>query len=245
MRNWICMFLLSGSLLVQGQDLTGQIYRAYVSGRMELWKEAMEKMEREYRSVQNDALLYQLAEAEYGYIAHCIAEGKKEEAKRWLEKAEKHVESLLKTGRDLPRVYGLQGALYGFRVGLEPLKAPFFGRKSAEANQKAIELGPDEPQAWLEKANIEFYKPAVFGGSKKRAVPLYEKAVRLFEADPKRTRQNWIYLNTLAALASAYEETGEVEKADRVYGKMLVREPALVWLRDEVYPAFRKRHSLR
>jgi len=233
------------SLAVSGQEYTSRIYQAYVTSRMDRWKAVMDEMERAYNSTGDRAMLYPLAEAEYGYIAYCISEDRKREARQLLEKAEKHVEMLLKADRYNPKAYGLRGAFYGFRVGLEPLKAPIYGRKSVEANEKAIELGPQEPQVWLEKANIEFYKPAIFGGSKKRAVPLYEKAVRLFEASPGRTKNSWIYLNSLAALATAYEETGETGEAGRVYRKLLQLEPSFIWIRDEVYPEFLEKHSLK
>ncbi|HER09607.1 MAG TPA: hypothetical protein ENO20_11935 [Bacteroides sp.] len=245
MKKWMCLFFCLLSMWVRGQDYSDRIYQAYVTGRMERWKAVMEEMDRAYMADRDGALLYRLTEAEYGYIGYCIGEGRKAEARQLLEKAGKHVDILLKAGRDLPKVYGLQGAFYGFRVGLEPLKAPFYGRKSVEANEKAIKLGPDEPQVWMEKAHIEFYKPAIFGGSKKRAVPLYEKAVRLFETMPGRTEKNWIYLNSLVALAIAYEATGAIQSADRIYGKLLELEPSLVWIRDEVYPDFLEKHSLK
>jgi len=108
----------------------------------------------------------------------------------------------------------------------------------------AIGLGPDEPQAWMEKANIAFYTPAILGGSKKRAVPLYEKAVRLFELTPERTRQNWIYLNCLAGLGIAYEKAGQIRDADVVYRKLLELEPSFSWVRDDLYPQFLENHSM-
>lgn len=245
MKKIMGILLLMFPLVLSGQEYTTRIYRAYVTGRMDRWKEVMDEMDLAYRSTKDHQLLYQLTEAQYGYIAYCISEGRKKEAKNVLEKAEEHVEILLKADRNNPKVYGLQGAFYGFRVGLKPLKAPVYGKKSEEANQKAINLGPEEPHGWVENANIEFYKPAVFGGSKKKAVRLYEKAVRLFEASPPRTKNNWIYLNSLAALGTAYEETGEIEKADRIYRKLLELEPSFVWIRDEVYPEFQGKHSLK
>ena len=236
------VLLIMLPLLVQGQDYTARIYRAYVNSRMDHWKEVMDEMENRYRNSRDHALLYQLTEAQYGYIGYLIGEGDKRDAKELLEKAEENVEILLGSDRNNPKIYSLQGAFYGFRVGLEPIKAPIYGRKSADANEMAIDLGPDEPRAWLEKANIEFYKPAIFGGSKQRAVPLYEKAVRLFEVTPGHTKNSWIYLNALVALGTAYEETGAISQADRVYRKVLELEPSFVWIRDEVYPEFKKSH---
>jgi tetratricopeptide (TPR) repeat protein len=245
MKRALCILLWMFSVAAAGQDYTVRIYQAYLAGRMDRWKEVMVDMDRTYSATKNPALLFRLGEAYYGYIAYCIAEGKKNEARVLLEKAEAYVEAYLSIRPDDPKAYSLKGAFYGFRVGLEPLKAPFHGRKSADANEKAIVLGPEEPRAWLEKANIEFYKPAIFGGSKKSAVPLYEKAVRLFEASPQATENNWVYLNSLATLGTAYEETGAIGEADRVYRKLLRLEPSFVWIRDEVYPGFLEKHAPR
>jgi len=222
-----------------------EIYQAYLDSRMDRWKMVMEEMEAEYRRDPDNGLLYEMCEAYYGYIPWCISVKKKQEAERLLGRAEELIEILLQKESGNARATSLRGAFYGFRVGLEPLKAPFYGRKSYEANEKALELDPEEPQAWMEKANIAFYKPAIFGGSDREAVPLYEKAVRLFESIPGRTENNWIYLNCLAGFGIACEETGEITRAGEVYRKLLRLEPTFKWVRDELYPEYLQKHFSR
>ena len=236
----VLFFLSAGAM---AQSYQARIYEAYLQGRMDRWKVTMDQMERQVESGNDLALMYELTEAQYGYIAWCLSEKRKKEAEAILEKAEKQVEILLARQGDNARVYSLQGAFFGFRVQLQPVRAPFFGRKSEEANQKALEAGPEEPQAWMERGNISYYKPAIFGGSKSEAVPYYEKAIRLFESNPGRTDQNWIYLNCLAGLALAYEETGAPSKAGPVYRKLLKMEPGFKWVRDELYPSYQQNHS--
>jgi tetratricopeptide (TPR) repeat protein len=203
----------------------------------------MDRMEQQMENSNDLSLMYELTEAQYGYIGYCLSMKRKKEAEAILEKAERQVERLLAVQGDNPRVYSLQGAFYGFRIQLQPVRAPYYGRKSEEANRKALELGPEEPQAWMERGNIAYYKPAIFGGSKDEAVPYYEKAVRLFESTPGRTTQNWVYLNCMAGLAMAYEETGEPEKAGNVYRKLLRLEPGFNWVRDDLYPRYLENHS--
>ena len=231
------------SVGLQSQDYQSQIYAAYLQERMDDWKGIMESMERKFNQTNDMDLLYQLAEVEYGYIGYAISADKDKEAEQVLKQAEKHIELLLDYNNRNPRVYALQGALYGYRLTLRPIKAPAYGKKSASANERALQLGPNEPQAWLEKANIAYYKPAIFGGSKKDAFPLYEKAIALYEASPERTRQNWIYLNCLAGLGIAYEKNGEFKKAGGIYRKLLKLEPSFSWVRDDLYPRYMKNHS--
>jgi len=243
MNKIITGMLLILSLPTAAQDFQGRIYDAYLRGRMDLWKETMEQMERKAAIEKDPVLLYELTEVQYGYIGYCLSMKQKKEAERVLEEAEAQAKVLLEKGIEVPRVYSLIGAFYGYRINLQPIRAPHFGKKSEEANSEALKRGPREPQAWMEKGNIEFYKPAIFGGSKTDAVPHYEKAVRLFEESPGRTDRNWVYLNCLAGLGIAYEETDQPEKAGKVYKKLLDLEPDFKWVRDELYPDYLRKQS--
>jgi tetratricopeptide (TPR) repeat protein len=243
MKQLILAALLFLSAATMAQSYQARIYEAYLQGRMDWWKVTMDQMERQLESGNDFSLMYELTEAQYGYIAYCLSVKRKKEAESTLEKAERQVEAMLARRGDDPRVYSLQGAFFGFRIQLQPVRAPFYGRKSEAANQKALQTGPEEPQAWMERGNIAYYKPAIFGGSRSEAVPYYEKAVRLFESTPGRTTQNWIYLNCLAGLAQAYEETGEAGKAGDLYRKILRIEPDFKWVRDELYPRYLQNQS--
>lgn len=236
-------FLWIITLQIHAQEFQAQIYDAYIQGRMDLWKETMDQMDRQAAESGDPSLLYELTEVQYGYIGYCLSMKQKKEAEKVLVEAEKRAQLLLERRVYQARLYSLIGAFYGFRVSLQPIRAPFYGRKSEEANRMALELGPEEPQAWMERGNIAFYKPAIFGGSKNEAVPYYEKAVRLYEADVERSRQNWVYLNCLAGLGIAYEETGHTEKAGELYEKILRMEPNFKWVRDELYPELLKKQS--
>lgn len=240
-RNLVISLLLVAWCTVSG--FHSEIYEAYVTSSMDLWKRTMVNMEKAYDAGEDQGLLHMLTEAQYGYIGYCIAEGKKQEARNWLSKAEKNLVTLMESQPRDPKLYSLKGALKGYAVLLDPLRAPLLAKKSARANQKAMELGPGEPRVWMERANMEFYKPALLGGSAREAIPMYEKAVRLFEKEPDRIHQNWFYLNCLTNLGLAYEEDGEEEKADAVYRKLLRLEPSLQWVRDALYPSLRENHS--
>jgi len=228
---------------LKAQDFQSLIYQAYLDERMDIWKEVLEQMNNRYTSTEDMDLLYEIAEIEYGYIAYCLSVKKKKEAAWLLDTADTHLEKLLNGQKDNPKVFALKGALYGLRIRLKPARAIKYGKLSAEANQKALELGPNEPQAWMEKANIAFYKPAFVGGSKKEAVKLYEKAVRLYEASPERTRKNWLYLNCLVGLSMAYDETDQTQAATRVYKRLLQMEPSFRWVKEDLYPKHLEKQS--
>jgi tetratricopeptide (TPR) repeat protein len=73
-------------------------------------------------------------------------------------------------------------------------------------------------------------------------VTSYEKAVELFESAPERTRENWMYLNCLAGLGTAYENTRKYEEAGNVYRKLLKLEPSYRLVKEELYPRFQEKH---
>ncbi len=202
----------------------------------------MEQMEQDYSDNSDPELLYDLLEAEYGYTGWLVSVKRKKEAEEVLKSAERHMALLTDLGLDNARVYSLKGAFYGFQIMLEPVRAPKLGRLSMEANEKALELDPEEPQVWLERANMDYYRPVVFGGSKRKAVPSYEKAVELFESSSERSRENWVYLNCMAGLGIAYENTRKFSEAGKVYRKILVLEPSFKWVKEELYPQFQEKH---
>jgi tetratricopeptide (TPR) repeat protein len=236
MRRLLVVALLFNLAGLHAQDYQSRIYTTYLDGRMDLWKRVMEEMEQEYQRSQNTRILLDLTEAQYGYIGYCLGDKQKKLAKVELIKALDHMEILRKNMDPNARMFSLEGALYGFMIRFEPLKVRKYGALSEESNERALELDPTEPQAWMEKANIAFYKPAFAGGSKEEAVTLYEKAVSLYEASEEKLVNNWLYLNCLVGLAMAYEETDKLQDAATIYKKLLRREPGFQWVRDELYP---------
>ncbi len=242
MRYFFTLYMLLVVLAAEAQDYRKSIYQAYLHEKMDLWKELMKQMESELSRTSDPKLMYDLLEAEYGYTAWLISLKRKKEAGELIKCAERHMASLTDNGLEDARVYSLRGAFYGFKILLEPRKAPSLGRLAMEASELALELDPKEPQVWLEKANMEYYRPVIFGGSRRKAVLMYERAVELFESSPGDSSENWVYMNCLAGLGIAYENTRKISEAGEVYRKILSLEPSFKWVKEELYPRFREKH---
>lgn len=240
--NFIALFLVINPLVVKGQDLEQQIYEAFITGEMDLWEDAINQLQTTWEQTGNHGVLYDLVVAQYGYIAFLIADKEKKEARVYVKRAEANLERLLEYRDNWARAHALLGAIYGFKVGLDPYKAVVFGKRSFDENNRAFELAPNDPQVWMEKANIELYKPSIFGSNAPEAVKMYAKAVSLYETSGESDK-NWLYLNTLSGLATAQIEAGQLNKANETYRKLLRAEPEFKWIRDEIYPAFRKKHG--
>lgn len=238
----IQFFLFTAFVMMHGQN--SEFYSAYISGEMDHWKRTMDAMEERYNSGRSYELLYDLTIAQYGYIAYCMSTKEKKKAKEYVRKAEKNADNMLSHNNDWARVHAVKGAIYGFKVGQAPYKAPILGIRAIKEIAIAFELDPGDPHIWMEKGNIDFYKPAIFGGDKRDAIKYYLKAIELYEMDSIKLENNWLYLNTLSGLASTYIKTKQIRKANSTYQKILSIEPDFEWIRDDVYPEFKRKYGI-
>jgi len=53
---------------------------------------------------------------------------------------------------------------------------------SNEALGKAEKLNPENPRVWFCKGQNVYHTPSMFGGGSEKALPLFEKAARLFDS---------------------------------------------------------------
>ena len=217
-------------------------YRAYVNGEMAQWPGWIDQLETEYRSSDDPQDLYDLLIAYYGYVAYLIGVDRHDTATRFLEEGRSYLDEL----DDYPsyRSYteSLRGAFLAYEIGMNRSKAIWLGPRSMKHINRAVELDPRNPIAWMEKGNAEYHMPRIFGGSYEKAASYFRKAIRLFEQSPESLRCNWRYLNALAWLAQSYDKSGQVKKARQVYGELLCLEPDFDWVKKDLLPAFREDH---
>lgn len=226
------------NLPVFGQTkYTPSIYQAYIDGDMQAWRSIIVELDKEKVKTEQQELWYEAALLKYGYIGYCIEQELEDEAEIYIESVEDDIDDMLDINPDWSEVYSLWGAVYAFRIQLSPAKAMYLGPRSMRRIDKAMELDPESPSGWLEIANSEFYRPAVFGGDKEKAITSYQKSIEYFEQDPELIFENWHYLNALIALAKAYTGTDQTDLAKKEYEKALSIAPDFVWVRDVLYPA--------
>ncbi len=241
-------YLIIGFLLISSADAVGQalkekLYDCYITGQMEPWAGVLDQMKSEWRRTGDIDKLYDLTMAQYGYIGFNIIEENRNAARDVLKQAENNVEILLGYNDRWAEVYALSGALYGLKVGIDPYKTVFYGRRALNMNALALNIGPESPHTWMEKGNLELHKPSVFGKDISLAIEAYKRSIRLFEQRSELIHKNWLYLNTLVGLADAYRVAGLYAEADKIYRKILKAEPDIVWIRDRDYPAFKQKHG--
>jgi tetratricopeptide (TPR) repeat protein len=237
----ILLVLFTGNWIIHAQNSPrDRVYQAYVSNQMDNWDRVIVEMKKRQTQL-TDIQQLELINYYYGYIGWAIEEGMDRKAKAYISEADELIEGLLTENPDMPELYAYKGALIGFTIGLNQIKAVILGPESIKNIDHALEIGPDRHQCWIEKGNALFYMPKVFGGSKERALENYNTAIRLMEQDPEMISNNWMYLNVLMILGQSYEKTGDMRMAKTLYEKVLQIEPGFTYMRDELYPSFMKK----
>ena len=210
------------------------IYAAFITHDMAKWDNTIRAIEASNSANTVDQKL-ELINDYYGYIGWLIGQKQYAKAEKLIPKGERLVNQVLGMSPKNATAYSFKGSFTGFKIAIDKCKAIFLESESKNCINKALELDPENIQALIDKGNILFYAPRIFGGNKKEALSYFLKAERLMERN-KETYQNWIYLNLLTIIATSYEKTNNMEDAKLVYEKILRNEPDIKWVKDGLYP---------
>jgi len=171
----------------------------------------------------------------YGYIGYLIGKKQNEVAGSMIIKGEKLIHQVLLVSPKNATALSFKGSFLGFRMGMNKYKSFGLSRESFANINRAYSLDPQNVQALMDKGNILFYSPGIFGGDKEEALKFYLRGSRILEKN-RDTDQNWVYLNLLTVIAMAYEKTDKTEQAKQICEKILHKEPNYRWIKDVYYP---------
>jgi len=152
-RLILILLLLQGFLQIKA-SFRSEIYYAYVHNRMDIWKNAIDRMD-SVESKTNELLL-ELVNYQYGYIGYCIGYKKRDDAKKYLELAERNIEVLEESKFSPSLINAYKCAFYGFRIGLNKLSAPINGLKSIEHARSALALDKENYFAYIQYGIYSF-----------------------------------------------------------------------------------------
>lgn len=231
-------FYLQSSAENTPSQFKQQIYQAYISGKMDGWKTTIDNMEKQKK--KEPEYLLELINYQYGYVAWCLGNDKKNDAKNYLSLLEKNMERLKNIAGETAEYHAYTAAAFGFKIGLSLWRAPFFGPKSMDHAEKALEKNSLSFQANMEMGNIWNHMPVVFGGSDEKALTYYFKALEIIEKKPEEIRKNnWIYLNLLTLVGQIQQEMGNPAQARKYFEQALQIEPDFVWVKEELLPSLK------
>lgn len=237
-----CLVALPLSLHASERD---SIYKAYISGDMELWRRVIDKMHDAKDKTTTQEL--DLLNFEYGYIGWCLGAKKTALAKTYMKRMDERMSRLTRQQVRPALLSAYISAYFGFQVGLNKLKAPFLGQKSIAAAQRSVELEPSNALGHIQLGNIDYFRPPLFGGSKREALKHYLTAERLLQSEMKAKGldKDWNLLSLQVQIADTYESLDEINQADEYYKKILTSAPDFKWVKDDLYPKFKQKHNLK
>ncbi len=218
---------------VSGQEpnqLDCRFYNLYLNGNMNMWDSVVDSLYLERLTpVQEESLML----AEYGLIGYHFSQENKDEASEVMGHFERRLEKWLKRNPENATFHALNAALTGFKIGLNPIIAPFVNSEHKEQIANALKYRVGEPLPLIEKANSLYFRPSIVGGDKEEAKKVYEQAFSILRSEK---HCNWLYLYVGSWLGQVYTKLDEPRKAKQVYLELLDVAPDFQYVKDELLP---------
>ncbi len=236
-HKFFVLFFFLFSLVLYSQSLKINTYTAFISGNRNAL--LYELKIHETQKLSNINLKIERIELYYVYTGFLLADKNYPEASKYIRKGEILIDDILKFEPENASALAFKGSFTGFKIPINRLKIFQLGNESFRYLHLAYQYDPDNLQVLTDLGSALFFTPRIFGGDKMLAIQYFEKAVKIIES-AQNTSYNWKYMNVLTLLASSYEKTNQLKKADVTYRKILKIEPNYLRVKDLLYPAFLK-----
>jgi len=144
----------------------------------------------------------------------------------FLEKALPLCKKAIKDNRKFSDAHRLLSDIYGRLI---PFKNPIiygslYGERSVKEAELAIKLNPQNPEAYLARGRSYFFTPTGFGGDKKKALEMFQKAAAVCPN----------YYLSYMWIGMWYRDRGEKDKSKEFFEKVLELKPNFGWARHEL-----------
>jgi len=222
------------SELFAASPYENNIYAAFITRDMNKWSSIIQSIEKSGNTNSISQKL-DLINYYYGYIGYLIGQKQFDPAAKLIAKGQKLIKEVLHDAPNNATAYSFKGSFIGFEIGIDKYKAVYLGSESNYYVNKALGLDSQNIQALIDKGNILYYSPRLLGGDKAKALVYFIKGARIIEKN-KETYHNWVYLNLLSIIASAYEKTDNLEEAKLTYEKIIRNESGIKWVTKDLYP---------
>lgn len=160
----------------------------------------------------------------------------KRHARDHLEQCIDELEPLLERRSDYAQARALYASCLGASSSYYVLRAATRGIAAGREMTAALKLAPDNPWVVFQDAVSDFSTPALFGGSKERALDKLQRAAQLFVASRPAgstepvfgESEAWLYLGRV------YLATGQKDKAREALETARMLAPESADVRDEL-----------
>jgi len=125
----------------------------------------------------------------------------------------------------------IKAGLQGLSVSFNPALGMTLGGEMDEAYGRAEGLDAKNPRVALLKAMNTMHKPEFVGGGAKRAMPQFEKAIALFDADSATANGfDWGRTDARIWAGRCQLKLGDAAKAKTYYEQALATDAENVWI---------------
>ncbi|MDQ3048153.1 MAG: hypothetical protein M3R27_11445 [Bacteroidota bacterium] len=121
------------------------------------------------------------------YAAYCYTNmtysAKGDMIDTYCDKADTYIKRADSISPNNSEIYTLKAQIASARISVNPMtRGQKYGTESGVLREKAKEMDPKNPRPYYLEGTAYFYTPAMFGGGKDKAKPVFEKALPMFEA---------------------------------------------------------------
>jgi hypothetical protein len=178
MKLFITLLFFSCSCFGQDwqQSLITELHKLDTSRTMEVWKQSIDKLETLTKAHPDEWLLQYYTGWAYTQPSFQAPKG---EAEPLTDKAGPYVKKALEL-QENTETLALMAYWLSARINASPSRGVTLGSESKSYASKAIEADSTNPRAYLIKALVTYYTPAMFGGGKKKAAPIVQEAAQRF-----------------------------------------------------------------
>ena len=215
MRSVGLFILLFVSRLCFAQFTDKQLYEGYLTQDLTSWREYVSTADWENMTAAERT---RLINYEYGLVPVEIDRGSSN-SRSLLDTYKAHIEAHKGTLTS-SQYAAYMSAAHAYEYLLDKSSLLSEGLAAFRLATKAVEEDPANPVALSLKGNVDFYAPAIFGGSKKNL---------------------WNYPALQLCIAQCYEKTDRIKKAIAKCEEILREHPDFVYVRDEYLPSLRKK----
>ncbi|NNM67323.1 MAG: hypothetical protein HKM06_04845 [Spirochaetales bacterium] len=164
--------------------------------------------------------------AEFGGAGLAIEQGNTSLAQHILDTAHTHLGQLAALTPDSAELLALSAALGGLQIRLTPWIAPFAGKKVWDDAHLAVQRDPGLVLAWTDAGDIDYYTPALFGGSAQQALFCWKQALSLAQS-PNSVQPSWLPLYVRTSIIQAEQKQGQTARAQEDWERLVAAEPRM------------------
>lgn len=224
------------SLIVQGKNQIAEALNKWDATEMQ---KARAHFERLLAGKKHEALVhYYIGYCDYRLTIFYQQAKNQEMMKQHLEAASTHLEAAVKSNNKFAEAYALLSSCYGQKIGMAPMLGMTLGPKSGMTMQSALQLAPNNPRVILLDAIGTYYKPAMFGGDKDKALAGFKRAAELFDKEKTTDplQPDWGHAEAYAWIGVAYLDKKNAAAARTAFERALAIAPEYGWVKYQLYP---------